>query len=146
MPDPRTATEIEQRWGSFLNLLGMTPDHHEPGHVRIAYRVGDDHLRTRGIAHGGVIATLMDTALGLAASTRVPEGHDVVTAQINVNFIRPAWAGESLLAEAKVQHSGRRTAVVTGEIRTDHGVLVATGSATMMFVTAPDLTKSEDRP
>ena len=42
----------------------------DPGHVTVRYAVGPDHLRTGGIAHGGIIATLMDTALGLAASTK----------------------------------------------------------------------------
>lgn len=143
VPDPISANDHDPRRGPFLDLLGMTAESHEPGRVRIAYRVGPGHLRTRGIAHGGAIATLMDTALGLAASTKAPAGLDVVTAQINVNFIRPAWSGERLVAEAEVRHSGRRTAVASGEIRTESGALVATGSATLMYVPASDLDKTE---
>jgi acyl-CoA thioesterase len=133
----------DPRRGPFLHLLGMRAAAVEVGRVRVQFKVGPDHLRTRGIAHGGVIATLMDTSLGLAAATKAPNGLDVVTAQINVNFIRPAWEGELLEALAEVRHSGRRTAVVTGEIRTESGTLVATGSATMMFVPSPDLVKAE---
>ena len=61
----------------------------------------------------------------------------MVTAQINVNFIRPAWSGERLEATAEVKHAGRKTAVATGEIRTEGGSLVATGSATLMYVPPP---------
>ena len=143
MPEPNSAIDADPRRGPFLHLLGMTAQPIEPGRVRILYRVGADHLRTRGIAHGGAIATLMDTALGLAASTKAPAGLDVVTAQLNVNFIRPAWEGESLVAEAEIRHSGRRTAVASGEIRTDRGTLVATGTATLMFVLPHDLAKAE---
>jgi acyl-CoA thioesterase len=137
-------SEADPRHGPLLDLLGMSAVSVEPGRVKVAYTVGPDHLRTRGIAHGGIIATLMDTTLGLAASTRAPEGLDVVTAQINVNFIRPAWQGERLEAFGEVQHSGRKTAVVTGKICTESGSLVATGSATLMYVPAPDLAKTDE--
>ncbi len=122
-----------------LDLLDMRPEVVGPGHVRVAYVVGPDHLRSRGVVHGGVLATLLDTALGLAASTRAPAGLDVVTAQLNANFVRPARHGERLLAEARVKHSGRKTAVAVAEVFTEGGELVATGSATLVFLPASDL-------
>ena len=140
--DPRS--ESDPRRGPLLDLLGMQAVLVEPGLVKVAYTVGSDHLRSRGIAHGGVIAALMDTTLGLAAATRAPAGLDVVTAQINVNFIRPAWQGERLEGFGEVQHSGRKTAVVTGKICTESGSLVATGSATFIYVPAPDFHKTDD--
>ncbi len=140
--DPHS--NAEQRRGTLLELLGMHATTVESGHVCVHYTVGANHLRTQGIAHGGVIATLMDTSLGLAAATKAPVGLDVVTAQINVNFIRPAWEGERLKANAQVQHAGRKTAVVTGEIRTEAGSLVATGSATLVYIPTPDLSKTDD--
>lgn len=143
MNTPHAPNDADPRRGPFLDLLGMRASSVEPGRVVVHYEVGGDHLRTRGIAHGGVIATLMDTSLGLAASTRAPEGLDVVTAQINVNFIRPAWAGERLEAVAEVRHSGRKTAVASGEVRTESGTLVATGSATFVYIPAPDLNRTD---
>jgi acyl-CoA thioesterase len=140
--EPVNTHETERR-GPLLRLLGMQATDVAAGHVRVEYAVGPDHLRTGGIAHGGILATLMDTALGLAASTKAPAGLDVVTAQINVNFIRPAWSGERLEASAQVKHSGRKTAVATGEIRTVDGSLVATGSATLVYVPASDLSKTD---
>ena len=128
----------ESRRGPLLDLLEMRPETVRPGHVVVLYQVGASHLRTGGIAHGGVIATLMDTTLGLSASSLCPEGFDVVTAQININFIRPAWPGEHLRAEGTVRHAGRKTAVATGEILSEQGALVATGSATFVYVPATD--------
>ena len=136
--------DSDPRRGPLLDLLNMRSESVSPGRSRIVYEVGAEHLRSRGIAHGGIIATLMDTALGLAASSKAPDGLDVVTAQISVNFIRPAWAGERLVASAEVRHSGRKTAVVTGEIHTEGGSLVATGSATLVFVPGPDLTRETE--
>ena len=100
------------------------------------------HLRTHGILHGGVVATLLDTAMGRAVSTLCRDDQSAVTAQLNVNFIRPVWLGETLTITGEVQHSGRQTAVTRGEIRTAAGVLVATGSGTFMFVARP----VEDQP
>ncbi len=97
-------------------------------------RVDNQHMRDLGIMHGGVLATLLDSVMGMAASSMAPVGHFAVTVQLNLNFIRPAWEGETLLAEAEVMHSGRQTAVARGEVHTEAGSLVGTGSATFMYV------------
>jgi acyl-CoA thioesterase len=126
------------RASPFLAQLGASLAERSDGHARLELTVEDSHLRTRGIAHGGVIASLLDTAMGVAVSTKTPEGCFPVTAQLNVNFIRPAWNGEKLAILGDVRHSGRTTAVAMGEIRTDSGVLVATSSGTFTFVTDPN--------
>ena len=89
------------------------------GHLILEVRAG--HLRTLGIAHGGVIATLLDSVMGMDAQRSSPPDHYVVTAQLNVHFIRPAFEGETLVASSEVRHSGRKTAVAQGEIRTSSG-------------------------
>lgn len=137
------------RASPFLAQLGVSLAERSEGHVVLELTVAESHLRTRGIAHGGVIASLLDTAMGVAVSTKVPEGCFPVTAQLNVNFIRPAWNGEKLRILGDVRHSGRTTAVATGEILTESGVLVATSSGTFSFVADPDpeselLSRKED--
>jgi acyl-CoA thioesterase len=108
------------------------------GRGRVEFVVSRQHLRTYGIAHGGILATLLDTAMGMAAMSVAPPDHDVVTAQLNVNFIRSAWEGERLVTAADVRHSGRRTAVARGEVQTSDGQLVALGSATFLFTPLTD--------
>ena len=83
------------------------------------------------------MAALLDTALGSAVSTLCRADQNAVTAQLNVNFVRPAWLGESLLATGEVMHHGRQTAVARGELRTEAGSLVATASGTFLFVAQP---------
>jgi acyl-CoA thioesterase len=61
-----------------------------------------------------------------------------VTVQLNANFIRPAREGDTLVATGELTHSGRRTAVAVGEVRTAEGVLVASGSATFVHLVFPD--------
>jgi uncharacterized protein (TIGR00369 family) len=97
-------------------------------------RVRRKHLRDLGIMHGGVLATLLDSVMGLAAGTLSPAGHFVVTVQLNLNFIRPAWEGETLVATGEVLHSGRLTAVAQGRVHTDQRILVGCGSATFMYI------------
>jgi uncharacterized protein (TIGR00369 family) len=84
------------------------------------------------------LATLLDTAIGVAAYSLAPADHFAVTVQLSVNFIRPAWEGETLAATGEVIHAGRQTAVGRGEVRTAAGVLVAAGSATCMYLPYTD--------
>lgn len=118
----------------FLELLDIRPVEAERGRCVYEMTVAERHLRTRGLLHGGVTASLMDTAMGYAAGTTAPEGHYVVTVQLNLNYVRPGWEGERLLAAGEVQHAGRKTAVVRGEIRTETGELVALATGTFMYV------------
>lgn len=126
--------------GSFLDWLEVRSRESGDGHSKLELVVGPQHLRSRDILHGGVIASLLDTALGLAAATKAPAGLDVVTVQLNLNYIRPGWPGESLVAIGTVVHSGRRTAVAQGEVRTSDRSLMAVATGTFMFVEPADLT------
>jgi len=121
-----------------LELLEIRPVKASHGTATFEMEVDEKHLRTLGLMHGGVTTTLLDTAMGFAAVTTAPEGFFVVTVQLNANFIRPAWESEKLLATGEVQHSGKQTAVVRGEIRTSENVLVASGTGTFLYVPEPD--------
>ena len=126
-----------ERYVPFLELLEIEPVQAEKGKAVFQTHVQEKHLRSLGLLHGGAAAALLDSAMGFAALTLAPAGHIVVTVQLNINFVRPAWKGETLKATATVEHHGRKTAVTRGEIRTADGALVALGSATMMFITEP---------
>ena len=114
----------------FLERLGVRSD--EEG--RLVVKLGPEHLRSLGIAHGGFIATLIDSVMGRDAGRLAPSDHYVVTAQLNVHFIRPGWEGETVLATAQLRHRGRKTAVGQAEVRTEAGALIATGSGTFLYV------------
>jgi acyl-CoA thioesterase len=141
-PDPSEPHELSRR-SPFLATLGVTLVERSERQATIRMTVDDRHLRSRGIAHGGVIATLLDTAMGVAVSEHTPEGTFPVTAQLDTKFVRPAWDGEDVLATGEVCHRGTQTAVARGEVRTPDGVLVATGSGTFVFVVDP--APGEDR-
>jgi acyl-CoA thioesterase len=118
----------------FLGSLGVELVERSDGRAVLRLAVDERHLRTRGIAHGGLLSTLLDTAMGIAVSTGTPDGCFAVTAQLNVNFVRPAWDGEVLDTTGWVCHRGQQTAVAQGETRTAKGVLVAVSSGTFSYV------------
>jgi acyl-CoA thioesterase len=117
----------------FHQLLGIEIVSLDDGLARLRLRIEEKHLRVGGIVHGGVIATLLDAGVGIAAKTTAQDA-DVVTMQLNLNLIRPGRVGDELSVEGRVVHAGRRTAVAQVEIHTADGSLVATGSGTAMFL------------
>ena len=120
-----------------VELLGIEPIDWGEGRSKLALTVDHRHLRNLPILHGGVTATLLDSALGVAANTVAPPDRLTVTAQLNINFIRPAFPGERLLATGRVRHAGRQSVVATGEVRCESGELVATASGTFLFTDLP---------
>lgn len=133
-PSPGVPADVS--YGGFWELLGMVPipSSRPGGPGRVMLRVGEEHLRSLGLMHGGVSAAMLDSFMGRAAFAGSPAGHHVVTVQLNVHFIRAARAGDTLIADGEIQHNGRRSAVVRAELRTDRGVLIATGSGTFMHL------------
>ncbi|MAG92459.1 MAG: hypothetical protein CMJ48_01730 [Planctomycetaceae bacterium] len=136
-PSPDRLKALLSREIPLMELLGIRAVAASKGEVAFEMTVEERHLRTHGIAHGGATASLMDTVLGVSALTVAAEDQQVVTIQLNMNFVRPAWQGETLVARAVLRHAGRKTVVSTGEIRTVDGDLTATGSATFVFIPTP---------
>ncbi|NKJ50823.1 hypothetical protein CIC12_29695 [Burkholderia sp. SG-MS1] len=96
------------------------------GKVVIACEVLPRHSNTRGNAHGGVLAALLDTAMGLAVRH---EGsvENLGTASLTVNYIRPARG--RIAAHASLQRCGRTLAFCEAHARTSSDEIVATASA-----------------
>jgi acyl-CoA thioesterase len=93
-----------------------------PDGVRLELTVEHRHLNDRGIAHGGALFTLADVAASIAANLSPPPA---VISSATLHFVRPARAGDVLVATAKTHHQGRTIGVHDVEISRD-GQLVAT--------------------
>jgi uncharacterized protein (TIGR00369 family) len=87
------------------------------------------------IVHGGAIATLADEALAAVAFTLAEEGQTTVTADLKVDFFRPAVPGR-LVARARVRHRTRRLAFTEATIEQADGEIVAEARAVIAFVKA----------
>ncbi len=119
---------------TFLDLLGARIGDMDEGKVSLTLEVRDELCRVGGILHGGATATLLDSLCGLAGATVVDGKSDLVTAQLNIHFVRPAVPGEVLTGQGLVEHRGKRTLVCRGEIHRPGGELLAMGTATMMVL------------
>ena len=140
--DPN-ASRPESSPRHFLELIGLREGSARDGKASLRIDLEEKHSRTLGITHGGVIASLLDTLMGAAAESLCGDDRYVVTAQLNVNFIRPGWPGEQLIGDAEILHAGRMTAVGRGELRNQAGVLVASASATFLYQTHTDETRKQ---
>ncbi|WP_131770254.1 cytochrome P450, partial [Candidatus Protofrankia californiensis] len=85
------------------------------------------------LVHGGVIATLMDTVMGSAVYTVIPDGARSTTLELKVNFIRAVKLDDDLLiCEANIVHVGKRIATAEGRVTDANGRLIAHGTTTCL--------------
>ena len=88
-----------------------------------------------GMIQGGVLAMLVDAALGMAVQTTVPAGTAIASLDLKVNLLRPAPPdGRALVARASVVHRGRTLAVAHGEVTDAEGRPVALSTATVTIL------------
>lgn len=92
--------------------------------------IGPQHLNPNGVIHGGVAFSLMDTAMGAAAMSAVPEGGMCATIEVQARFHAGASSGV-LRSEATVLSAGRRVIHLSSRTTDANGRLIA--SATGSF-------------
>lgn len=107
----------------FLDLIGVSSEHWEPGKTTVSLRPRPDLTNHFGIFHGGVLATLLDVAMASAARSLYPEAAGVVTVDMSLQYMRPASG--TLQAEGRVVQSGRSTVFCEADLRDEAGQLLA---------------------
>lgn len=85
------------------------------------------------IVHGGMTATLLDSAMGKLVYRVIPESKIAVTAEMKINYTAPA-VGSELICEATLIHRGAKTMVTEGKVFRDDGALVAHCTATFFIL------------
>ena len=119
----------------FLELCGVRPLSKEKGRTRLAVTAGPQHDNSFGRAHGGLIMTLLDVAMGSAARSVCGEAASIMTVNMQSQFLA-AGTGE-LTAEGRVVRAGRTLIYCEGDVTGPDGALVARGSGSFMRYTAP---------
>ncbi|HEU5347935.1 MAG TPA: PaaI family thioesterase [Ktedonobacterales bacterium] len=105
------------------------------GRAVFAMTPAEYHYNPIGVVHGGVAATLLDSAMGCAINASLPKGMAYTTLEIKVNYLRPlTMATGQVRAEGTVVHLGRRMAVAEGRITDSDGKLYATASTTCLVM------------
>ena len=119
----------------FAKLLGIEVDSLEPGHAVLSMKMRDDLMRNGGIAHGGAVATLIDSAMAFAIIQLLGDNEHTVTVDITIHYLRPLSEG-SARASARVVRAGRRVVTVSAELFDADGKLAATAISTYLRLSA----------
>ena len=96
------------------------------------------HYNPIGVVHGGLAATILDSAMGCAVHTTLPPGVVYTTLEVKVNFVRALTMQTGLMrCEAKVIHTGARTATAEARLIDASGKLYAHGTTTCLVIRQP---------
>lgn len=119
----------------FAALLNFDLVEVSDGRATFAVNPAEYHYNPIGVVHGGLAATLLDSAMGCAVHSMLPAGAGYTTLEIKVNFIRAMTAETGRVrCEAKIVHSGARTATAEGRIVDEAGKLYAHGTTTCLIL------------
>lgn len=123
-----------------MATLGATLDAVRDGEVEIVLPFSAALTQQHGFIHAGAVTTIVDTACGFAALTKMPDDAAVLTTEFKVNLMSPA-KGERLRAKGRVVRAGKTLMVCLGEVFAEEddkdGIKskqVALMTATMMVV------------
>jgi uncharacterized protein (TIGR00369 family) len=120
-------------------MLGMTITEVERGRVVFALEPTEWMYNPIGTVHGGIAATLLDSAMGCALQTTLDAGVGWTTSDLQIRYVRPMSTDTGrVLAEGRVIHGGSRTATTEGRLFVERdGRLLAHGSSGCTMLRAP---------
>lgn len=113
----------------YVGHLGMELIEAQGGRALLRLSFDQKLTHPYGQLHGGATASLVDASVACALVTLVKPDDKVGTIELKVNFLAPVTGG-SIIAEARIIHQGKRTAVGEVDVRSEEGILVAKGMAT----------------
>jgi uncharacterized protein (TIGR00369 family) len=115
--------------------LGYRRTATEPGRTVIEWDASEDYTFPDGdgsIVHGGLVATLLDTAMGGACATVLEDGESFLTADLRVEFLRAARPG-LVRAEGRVVRRTKRVVFCSAELYDPAGEHLASGRCTQVI-------------
>ena len=107
----------------------------EEGRVTFVMEPGELHYNPIGVVHGGVAATLLDSAMGSALHSTLPAGVGYTTLELKVNLLRALTVDTGkVTAEGTVLHAGGRTGLTEGRLTDQAGRLLAHATSTCLIL------------
>jgi uncharacterized protein (TIGR00369 family) len=125
-----------------VNHFGFQLVKAERGRTVFRMPVLELHKQIHRVVHGGVLASLADTAGGFAAFLASPPGSRVLTIELKINFLEGVEHGE-IKADARVLRQGKTTSVVDCDVTDQDGQLVS--KALMTFAVRPPAQSDRSR-
>ena len=106
----------------------------EKGRVLVAANPSEDHLNPAGTVRGGLAATLLDSAMGLAVQSTLENGFAQTTVEFKISLVRPITPQTGrITAEGRVLNCGRRVGTAEGRLTDSNGRLLAHGTTTCLI-------------
>lgn len=125
--DQERLARIREAFASvpYAKLLGLELGEMKPGIAKLHLDMRDELKQNQGVAHGGVVASLIDTAAAFAVVTRLEPGERVTTTDLTIHYLRSITSGR-LTATARIVRGGRRLFVLSVEVTNEQQILLAT--------------------
>ena len=117
----------------FAKLLGIEVESVEAGHAVLTMNMRAELMRNGGIAHGGAVAALIDSAMAFAIVPMLGENEHSVTVDLTIHYLRPVSEGAAR-ASARVVRAGKRVITVSAELFDGNEKLAATAISTYLRV------------
>lgn len=118
-----------------MDLMDVESLEVELGRVAVSMRAQEFHYNPLGGVHGGVIATLLDTAAACSVHSTLAVGELYTSLDLTTKFLRPVTVDSGLLrCEGKVLNRGRRTALAQAELFDQTGRLVAHATSSCLIL------------
>jgi len=119
----------------YYRLLGLKVDAGVPaGQSRVRLESRADLENSRGDVHGGVVASMLDAAMGVAVRSTLQAGEGATTVSLTVNYLEPGRS--KLIANARVVRTGRSLASAEAMVEDVSGRRVAHAVGTMRILAA----------
>jgi len=125
--------KIKQNRNTFFDGILHMEGSYEQNSCEITIPINPIINNDLGIVHGGITATVLDTAMGVLANQLLPEGLGAVTNQLNIHYIAPG-IGETLRCKAEIVHQGSKTMVISGEAFRSDGKKIAYATGTFFII------------
>jgi uncharacterized protein (TIGR00369 family) len=117
-----------------MGTIGATVESVEVGRVVFALEAAEFHYNPIGSVHGGVFATLLDSAAGCAVHSALPAGVYYTSLDLSVKFLRALTASGPVRCEGRVVHLGARTALAEARLTDGRGRLCAHATSQCLVV------------
>jgi uncharacterized protein (TIGR00369 family) len=119
---------------TIAETLGYDVTEAANGRVVVTITPTGAHLNPAGTVHGGVAATLLDSAMGLAVQTTLERGLAQTTLEFKISLVRPITPDTGpIKAEGVVLSRGRRIGTAEGRLTDRNGRLLAHGTTTCLI-------------
>ena len=118
----------------FYRWAGVEVVDASPGLVEVVFEANSQHLNLQGLVHGGILATLADTAMGLAVRTALEPGRRHVTVQLGIEFLSPGRPG-TITARGRTVKIGTQLGFADADVMNADGRLLARAHSTLLVTT-----------